>query len=99
MKTENYPKNNGANGSRYTLEKGDVIEAMFSTPKETMLGKSKYPSYSIKAIWNSKEIFVTLTHGQYKRLIGIGNLEGKKLIAVGYPGLEGKELIGLEVLD
>jgi hypothetical protein len=99
MKTENYPKNNGTNGSRYILEKGDVIEAMFSTPRETMLGKSKYPSYSIKAKWNDKEIFVSLTHGQYKRLMGMDALEDKKLVTVGYPGPEGKELVGLEVLD
>ena len=99
MKTENYPKNNGTNGSRYTLEKGDVIEAMFSTPREAMLGKSKYPSYSIKAKWNSKEIFVTLTSGQHKRLMGLSNLEGKKLVAIAYPGPEGKELIGLEIVD
>ena len=78
---------------------GDVIEAMFSTPREAMLGKSKYPSYSIKAKWNSKEIFVTLTNGQYKRLMGLSNLEGKKLVAVGYQGPTGKELIGLEIVD
>jgi len=99
MKTENYPKNNGTNGSRYILEKGDVIEAMFSTPRETMLGKSKYPSYSIKAKWNDKEIFVSLTNGQYKRLMGLSDLEGKKLIAIGYQGPERKELVGLEIAD
>ena len=99
MKTENYTKNNGIQGIRYTLEKGDVIKTTISTPREAMLGKSKYPSYSVKAIWNDKEIFVSLTHGQYKRLIGIGNLEDKKLVAVGYSGPKGKELVGLEVLD
>ena len=99
MKTENYPKNDGTQGTRHTLEKGDVFTALFSTPRESTLGDSKYSSYSIKAVWNNKEIFVTLTHGQYKRLVGIGNLEGKKLIAVGYSGPTGKELVGLEVLD
>ena len=99
MKTENYPKKDGTQGARYTLEKGDVIEAKFSKPREASLGKSKYPSYSIKAVWNDKEIFVSLTHGQYKRLMGIGDLEGKKLVAIGYPGAAGKELVGLEVLD
>ena len=99
MKNENYTKNNGTQGVRYTLEKGDVIKTTFSTPREVMLGKSKYPSYSVKAIWNDKEIFITLTHGQYKRLIGIGNLEDKKLVAVAYSGPSGKELVGLEVLD
>lgn len=99
MKTENYPKNNGTQGTRYTLEKGDVITAVFPTPKETTLGNSKYSSYSIKAIWNNEEIFVTLTPGQFKRLVGIGQLEGKKLVAVGYSGPTGKELIGIELLD
>lgn len=99
MKTENYPKNNGSQGTRYTLEKGDVITALFASPKENLLGKSKYASYSIKAAWNDKEIFVTLTHGQFKRLIGIGNLEGKKLVAVGYSGPAGKELIGIELIE
>lgn len=99
MKTESYPKSNGTEGTRYTLEKGDVIEAMFSKPRETVLGKSKYTSYSIKAVWNDKEVFVTLTSGQYKRLMGIGDLEGKKLVAVGYPGPAGKELVGIELLD
>jgi hypothetical protein len=99
MKTENYPKNDGSEGMRYTLEKGDVITALFSSPKENLLGKAKYASYSIKAVWNNREIFVTLTHGQFKRLVGIGNLEGKKLVAVGYSGPTGKELIGIELLE
>ncbi|MCD4831686.1 MAG: hypothetical protein K8R02_07780 [Anaerohalosphaeraceae bacterium] len=99
MKTENYPKNDGTQGVRYILEKGDVIEAKYSKPRETLLGGSKYPSYSIKAVWDDNEIFVALTHGQYKRLMGIGDLDGKKLVAVGYPGAEGKELVGLEALD
>ena len=99
MKTENYTKNDGKPGIRYFLEKGDMIKASVPTPKEVSLGKSKYPSYSIKAVWNDKDIFVTLTKGQYKRLVGIGSLEGKKLIAVGYVGPAGKELIGLDVID
>ncbi len=99
MKTEKYPKNDGTEGTRYMLEKGDVITALFSSPKENLLGNSKYASYSIKAVWNDKEIFVTLTHGQFKRLVGIGNLEGKKLVAVGYSGPTGKELIGLDLLE
>lgn len=99
MKTEHYPRNNGTQGTRYMLEKGDVITAVYPTPKEVTLGKSKHPSYSIKAVWNSKEVFVSLTHGQFKRLIGIGQLEGKKLVAVGYSGPTGKELIGIELLD
>ena len=99
MKTEDYTKKDGKPGIRYFLEKGDVIKAMVATPREASLGKSKYPSYSIKAIWSSKEIYVTLTCGQYKRLIGIGSLEGKKLVAIGYQGPAGKELIGLDVLE
>ncbi len=99
MKTENYPKNDGTQGVRYILEKGDVIEAKYSKPRETLLGKSKYSSYSIKAVWDDNEIFVVLTHGQYKRLMGFGNIEGKKLVAVGYPGPEDKELVGLELRD
>ena len=99
MKTENYPKNNGSQGTRYILEKGDVITALFASPKESLLGQSKYASYSLKAVWNAKEIFVTLTHGQFKRLVGIGNLEGKKLVAVGYSGPTGKEQIGIELLE
>jgi len=99
MKTENYTKNDKTQGTKYFLEKGDIIEVSVPSPREAMIGKSKYPSYSIKAIWNDKEIFVSLTHGQYKRLMGIGNLEDKKLVAVGYPGPEGKELVGLEIID
>ena len=91
MKTENYTKNDGKPGIRYFLEKGDMIKASVPTPKEVSL--------SIKAVWNDKDIFVTLTKGQYKRLVGIGSLEGKKLIAVGYVGPAGKELIGLDVID
>lgn len=98
MKTENYPKKDGKPGTRYFLEKGDVIKALVATPREASLGKSKYPSYSIKAIWGDKEIYVTLTNGQYKRLMGIGSLEGKKLVAIGYQGPAGKELVGLDVL-
>ncbi len=99
MKTENYPKNDGTQGTKYALEKGDVIESMSPTPREASPGNSKYPCYSIKAVWNNKEIFVTLTQGQYKRLMGIDNLEGRKLVAVGYQGPAEKELVGLEVLD
>jgi hypothetical protein len=99
MKTENYTKKDGKPGIRYALEKGDVIKAMVSTPREASLGKSKFPSYSIKAIWGGKEIYITLTSGQYKRLIGIGSLEGKKLVAIGYQGPASKELIGLDVLE
>ena len=99
MKTENYTKNDKTQGTKYFLEKGDIIQVGVPSPREAILGKSKYPSYSIKATWNSKEIFVSLTHGQYKRLMGIGNLEEKKLVAVGYPGPEEKELVGLEVLE
>lgn len=99
MKTESYPRKNGTTGTRYTLEKGDIIKAMFSKPREAILGESKYASYSIKALWNDREIFVSLTGGQYKRLMGIGDLEGKKLVAVGYPGPAGKELIGIDLLD
>ncbi|NIA02492.1 MAG: hypothetical protein GWP15_03845 [Nitrospirae bacterium] len=99
MKVENYTKKDGSIGTRYTLSKGDVIEAVFSKPREAMLGESKYMSYSIKAIWNEKEIFVSLTHGQYKRLMGIGDLEGKKLVAVSYSGPEEKELVGLELAE
>jgi hypothetical protein len=32
-------------------------------------------------------------------LIGIGSLEGKKLVAIGYQGPAGKELIGLDVIE
>jgi len=99
MKTENYPKKDGTYGTRYTLEKGDVIEALVPKPREALLGKSKYPSYSIKVAWSSKDIYVALTHGQYKRLMGLGNLDGRKLVAVGYQGQAGKELIGLDFLD
>jgi hypothetical protein len=97
MKTEDYTKNDGRPGVRYTLEKGDVIRAMASTPRETVLGKSKYPSYSIKAAWSGNEIYVSLTHGQYKRLIGLGDVKGKELTAVAYQGPSGKELVGLDV--
>ena len=99
MKTEDYTKNDGKPGKRYSLEKGDVIRAMASTPRETVLGKSKYPSYSIKAAWSGREIYVTLTHGQYKRLMGIGDLKGKELTAVMYQGPSAKELVGLDVTD
>ena len=99
MKEENYPKNNGSQGTRYILEKGDIIKALFATPRETILGKSEYASYSIKALWDNKEIYVSLTQGQFKRLVAIGDLEGKNLIAVGYEGPSGKELVGLEVLE
>ena len=99
MKTENYPKNNGTSGTKYTLEKGDVIEPVFSKPRESSLSNSNYLSYSIKAVWNNKEIFVSLTKGQYKRLMGLGDLNGKKLIAVGYQGESCKELIGLNILE
>ncbi len=99
MKTENYTKNDNTLGTKYILEKGDIIEVSVSGPKEAMIGNSKYPSYSIKAIWDNKEIFLSLTHGQYKRLIGIGDLEGKKLIAVGYPGPAEKELVGLDLIE
>lgn len=99
MKTENYTKSDKSQGTKYFLEKGDIIQCLVPSPKEAVLGKSKYPSYSVKAMWNNKEIFVSLTNGQYKRLMGLGNLEDKKLVAVGYPGPEDKELVGLEVLD
>lgn len=99
MNTEEYTKNDGKSGTRYILEKGDVIRAMASTPRETVLGKSKYPSYSIKAAWGGKEIYITLTHGQYKRLMGLGDVKGKELTAVGYSGPTGKELIGLDITD
>lgn len=98
MNTEDYTKKDGKPGTRYTLEKGDVIRAMASTPRETVLGKSKYPSYSIKAVWSGKEIYITLTHGQYKRLMGLGDVKGKELTAVTYQGPTGKELIGLDVV-
>lgn len=99
MKTENYPKNDGTSGAKYTLEIDDVIEPLYPRPRESLLGNSNYTSYSIKAIWEDKEIFVALTHGQYKRLMGIGNLEGQKLVAVGYTGPSGNELVGLDVLE
>ncbi len=99
MKTENYQKKDGAAGVKYTLEKGDVIKPLYSKPRESTLGKSKSISFSIKAFWEDKEIFVTLTYGQYKRLMGIANLKGRKLVAIGYPGPSGKELVGLDMLE
>ena len=99
MKTENYTRKDKTQGAKYVLEKGDIIEVREPRPTEATIGNSKYPSYSVKATWNDKEIFVSLTHGQYKRLMGLSNLEGKKLVAVGYQGPTGKELIGLEIVD
>lgn len=99
MKTEDYTKKDGTAGKRYALEKDDVFRAMASTPRETMLGKSKYPSYSIKAAWSGKEIYITLTHGQYKRLMGLGDVKGKELTAVVYQGPSDEELVGLDVTD
>ncbi len=98
MKTENYNKKDGSAGTRYTLEKGDIVKALYAMPRETVPGKSKYPIYSIKAAWKGKEVYVTLTTGQYKRLMGIGSLEGKEIIALGYEGPDGEELVGLTVL-
>ena len=99
MKTENYQKRDGTTGVKYTLEKGDVIKPLYSKPRECTLGKSKFLFFSIKAVWENKEIFVTLTYGQYKRMMGISNLQGRKLVAIGYPGPSGKELVGLDMLD
>ena len=99
MKTENYPKKDGTVGVKYTLEKGDVIKPLYSKPRESTLGKSKFISFSMKVLWEDNEIFVTLTYGQYKNLVGIANLKGRKLVAIGYPGPSGKELVGLDMLD
>ncbi len=99
MKTQDYTKKDGSAGTRYFLEKGDVVRSLFALPRESVPGKSKYPVYSIKAAWKGQEIFITLTAGQYKKLMGIGSLEGRELAAIGYEGPEGKELIGLKVLE
>lgn len=97
MRTEEYTKKDGRPGTRYTLEKGDVIRALAVSPRESMLGKSKYPAYSIKAAWNGREIYITLTHGQCKRLMGLGDVKGRNLIAVGYVGPSGEERVGLDL--
>jgi hypothetical protein len=99
MKTENYTKKDGSAAVRYRLEKGDVVKSLFAKPKESVFANCKYPLYSLKALWNEKQIFVTLTAGQYKRLMGLGNLEDKSIKAVSYQGPEGKELVGLELKE
>ena len=99
MKTEDYTKKDGKAGIRYTLEKGDVVRMMASTPRETIFSKSKYPSYSIKAAWNGKEIYIALTHGQHKRLMGLGDVKGKELTAIAYRGPSDKELVGLDIIN
>ena len=99
MKTEDYTKKDGSAGTRYAFEKGDVVRSLFAKPRESVFGKSKYPVYSIKAAWNGQEVYITLTAGQYKKLMGIGSLDGRELVAIGYEGPEGKELVGLKVLE
>ena len=99
MKTENYSKKDGSEGVKYTLEKGDIIKPLYSKPRESTMGKSKFISFSIKVFWEDKEVFVTLTYGQYKRLMGISNLKERKLVAIGYPSPSGKELVGLDMLE
>lgn len=99
MKTEDYTKKDGSVGTRYTLEKDDVVRSLFALPRESVPGKSKYPVYSIKAVWRGQEVYITLTAGQYKKLMGFGSLEGRELAAIGYEGPEGKELVGIKVLE
>ncbi len=96
MKKQDYKKKDGSAGTSYALEAGDEFKALYASPRESLPGKSKYPSYSLKVLFKGKEIYLTLTAGQFKRLMGMGNLEGKQFVCIKYKGDEGKELLGID---
>lgn len=95
MKEQKYKKTDGTEGVSYKLEKGDIIYPAFGQPKMS----GQYNSFTIGAKFNPDDeevIYVRLTNSQGQKLMSLGDVTGKKVVAYGYKNKFGDQ-VGVNV--
>jgi hypothetical protein len=96
MKEIKYEKADGSEGSTFVLEAGDKVIAKFSAPRKNE--KGIYDSYSLGVEGNNSDetAYVRLSKGQGEKLLKLGDLTGKTIVAYEYSNKFGK-FIGVKV--
>ena len=99
MKTENFERSDGTEGTIYKLEdENDKVIAQFSKP--VVNTKGKYDNYSIGVKIAGDEdgevIYLRLTKTQYEDAVKFGDLTGKTICGRVYENKYGKQ-VGLTI--
>lgn len=106
MKTEEFKRQDGTKGQRYTPEAGDIFEATF--PKvgtkqsaATIKGKAKIVTNNFLGVKDAKgnEMTIRITGGQKKVLDKTEDLKGKTIVFEEYEHKTYGKQVGARVKD
>lgn len=98
MKTENFKRKDGTEGTKNVLEPGDEFIPRFESPRKNTKGKYDNWSIGIKTVPEGKEVFVQLTKGQAEKLNKMGNVQNKKLVCYEYESHD-RKCVGIKAAE